>query len=456
MRFDQHGEPVDTPKSNTKAPAKQEKRTDLILANQVLESLKQPVVFSCGEFWGFSVRSGWTTITEQVSRRAARAKQTNPEKTLLPLLQILTKLPSSNTQESVYWERIENEWHPLEVGPNEVVFTDQILNVVTNESQSLTGRIVYGPMVSLRWEIDSDAEEPACPEFLEMIERAIPSPAVRSHFQEVCSVVLQPHMGFRGQVVLWGQPYTGKTTIATAIGCVPAGRSGISQVQEEELVRDKFILSALANRFINVSDDSARTNRWTSFMKRYTSGSMVMEVKFHQPESMTPTAKLFSTCNEIPWLVDASGAATDRLFAFRFDHPLPKVAGSPNDAKMSVRYWSAPERRAGILSWLMAGLVSLRTRGRFSPPKEWEESLVQAKAKADDIASTLLDGLEIGGEDDFVSTDDILSLFITGGLSKAGQNAIPDYIARLFPEAEKSRSRLNGSRLRGYKKLKLA
>jgi len=457
------------PENNTGGPARQGggakkspgvrrvEKTDYAIAQDVVGQFSRPLTFQNGEFWGFTEKEGWSNCSQELFCLAAKLKKKNPDKCIMPIIENQVRVPKDHVIESLYWERTGDAWNPkwvpLTIKQTELLFAEQIYDVLTGESVWLNGRIIYGPMISLNYSYaEGDETEVRCPEFESLVAHAIPDQATRDHFQECCATILQPHATLRGQIVMWGKPYSGKTTLATAIGCCPGGRRGLSQAQEEELVRDKYTPSALVNRFANVSDDSASSRKWVSFLKRYTSGSMLVEAKYHMPETVTPPAKLISTCNQVQSLVDPSGAGVDRMLAFKFEHALPKIHGTSNDSKMTVLYWSQPERRNGILTWLVEGLVRLRLRGRFDPPASWVASLEEAAGKADPIAETLTE-LLVACPDGFVSVAEVAALFdgpdhATG--NKSLVNKLPDYMERLFG-AKKDKKYVEGKQVRGYK-----
>ncbi|WP_461054925.1 hypothetical protein, partial [Staphylococcus aureus] len=58
--------------------------------------------------------------------------------------------------------------------------------------------------------------------------------------------------------------------MATAIACAPAGATGMSFIQEAELVKSKWSAAGLLNRFSNISDVSSVVQGWPGWAKAYT------------------------------------------------------------------------------------------------------------------------------------------------------------------------------------------
>lgn len=438
-------------------PANKTKDNHYMLGMKLASVWGQQIVPFAGDFWTFNPETGWITCTKKIHAAANKLAGTSAERTIIPILNAQLALPD-NCGSTTFWERTGDFWNPAwkpyKPTQMEVLFSDGIYNLMTDEFVAYKDRCIFGPFLTTKW-VTEDFEEPVCYEFNELVEAQFPDLNERNHLQEVLSTILQPHIPLRGQIVLYGVPYSRKTTLATAVACAPAGRYGMSQVQEATLVRDKFATHALVNKLANVSDDSPRTQKWVGFVKQYTSGNMVVEPKFHQPVSVTPTAKLISTCNEIQSLIDSSGAATDRLYLFELKHSFEKIHGSADSVRMTAEYWSETGRRAGVVAWLIAGLRRLRIRGRFDPPTSWTDNLNRAKVEADEIASQLLDNFVAGDAEDFVSTAELLEA-VKLPKNTPESRLMAKYVARLFPSTTPHRNKKVANEPRGYLRLRKA
>lgn len=393
---------------------------------------------------------GWVDVTDEVKNRAHAFLGKNAYRDFMPVLSDYLKVPEvfSCVRATIYHERIMGpkglEWRPFNLSASQIMLTDGIYDVLTDELIPFGGRVIYGPRVSMPWLTEND-EPTRCLEFEEMIERALPNPEIRRHFQEVMSCVLQPHVVLRGQIILWGPPGSAKTTIATALGCAPAGAMGLSFISEAELVKSKWAAGGLLNKFANISDDSPVVKGWPGWIKSYTSGNLRMEMKYVHPFRAAATAKMISTCNELQDASDASGAMVDRMFPFRFQQ---RVTGKWDTEKMTVEYWSEPERREGIVNWLLDGLIRLRTRGDFDVPVQWEEDKQTAVCLADPLEAWLRDNIESGeGE---ILREDIVSRMPTNiGGGRSMDMKLVEYMKRLFG-SEAIRKRVDGERERMF------
>ncbi len=435
----EHGEAV-RPK-----PPKQGKVPLDVKVNRFIHTYGAPLAYQGGSFFA-ETSQGWSDVTDELVKKAHTCLGGNAHREFMPILRDFLKIPemSACARSSLYYERIERdgkmEWRPFHLSKEELMLTDGIYNILSDDLQPFGSRVIYGPRISMPWLTEND--EPArCLEFEEMIERALPDPEIRRHFQEVVSTILQPHVVLRGQIILWGLPGSGKTTLATAIACAPAGATGVSFIQEAELVKSKWSAAGLLNRFANISDDSPVVAGWPGWAKAYSSGNLRLELKYMQPYRAPATAKLISTCNELQAAEDASGAMVDRMYPFQFVH---RVAGLWDTEKMTVEYWSEPERRAGVVNWLLDGLIRLRERGKFEVPREWEVQKQIAVCLADPVEAWLRDNIERGeGE---IRRDDLVSQIPASiDTGRAFDMRLADYMQRLF-RAERIRKQVEGER----------
>lgn len=447
---------ADTGAPSSTRPKKDAKR-DYNIARSFVLSHPHPLAAYAGEVYELKDETGWQVITPWVIDQLAQALGRQPSG---PFSLVLNRLGIPDQAhldlQSVYWswsgDKWAGRWEPAPVDRHEVVFSDGIYDSVTAAHRPLP-HTLWGPRISLPYNLNYDDEDlvPYQQEFEDMVAYALPDPGVRRHFQEVMSLILQPHFTLRGQIVLWGVPYSCKSTIAKAISVAPAGIRGASFVQEARLVADKWASTLIQGRFVNVSDDSPKTRRWVPFLKEYTSGHMTIEAKGFKPACVVPTAKLISTCNEMQDLQDPSGAATQRLLSFHFTRPRPRSTSSSADQFMSPNYWANEHRRQAVLGWLMQGNTRFHSRRGWDEPAQWQAEQAAAGAQADPVAAEILANIE-PDTTSFLATEDIHTRINTRFLSP---QALSAYILRMFPSATQARVMVKGRRCHGYRGLRL-
>ncbi len=348
--------------------AKGSRITDVTIAQMAIEQWGKPLAYQAGQFWSYDSERGWEVCTNQFNVLCNDLRGGNTEGSVMKIVAAMRAIPDVAFAQTpaTYWELIEGQWLPFEVTSKQVLFSNGLLDLESMVFTPTEYRVIYGPRISLPFdpEVGFDLH---CEQFEKLVEYALPELDVRNYFQGLCSLVLQPHVVFRGQIVFVGVPHSGKSTLATAIACAPGGSQGQSAVPEDRLTRDKWASNMLVNKFVNVSHDSEHTAKWEAWMKGYTTGTFVAEPKFSKPTTLTATAKLFATCNEFQPTTDLSGAALGRYQVFKFLNPINRDGSHDQGQYMTPAYWSHPDRRAGIISWLLNGLVRVLDEGLHEP-----------------------------------------------------------------------------------------
>lgn len=445
------GEPIVNSKSDAgaqvpapAAPPAPKKRgrkrgtTDVVLAKQIVDDLKTPIVYFANEFYAYSQSFGWIPFTRELMIAGMEITGRSVKQTLRPCWEEYLAVPDAKgwPEHPLYLKQIGpvwgGQWEPLLLSQHEVLYSDGIYDVTTKEFRSTGDQVIWGPRITVQCpyapEFDG-CEDPVCEEFEQVIEEALPDPEIRRHFQEVCGQVLQPHSSFRGQIILWGGAGTRKSTVAMAIALAPGGNIGASQMLERDLIKSKWSTHALLNKFANLSDDSPRVSGWPGFIKSYTSGAMTIEAKYAQPYVRPATAKLLSTCNELPDAGDVSSAMVDRMFPFHFDR---RFNGTWDHQMTTIAYWCDQFRREGVAAWLLEGLTRLRMRGSFQPPETWINLKQVAMDLADPVEGWLRENLLKTGDRKFVKKDDLRSKMDGGMLRDLTDKKLAGYMSRLF------------------------
>lgn len=423
-------------KSKAKAKANSERKTDYQIALGVVEDWKKPLVFHGGEMWSFDTATGWTVCTKDILAMANKMRGQNTEKSVYSILcnQLSTPDMGYVSDISTYWERLggvwEGEWRPLKLSANQVAFSNGILTLGDElEFEPTERRIIFGPRVTIPFDLDVGFEL-CCDEFEKMVEYALPDQPEREYLQDLCGLILQPHTLLRGQIVFWGMKHSGKSTLATAIACAPAGMVGASFMSEAKIVSDKWASIPLVNKFLNVSNDSAQTRKWEAWMKEYTTGMVTVEPKFCKPTSLPVTAKLITTCNEFQEVSDPSGAAEQRYRVFQFTKAIAESGRSEQTRFMSPSYWCDPEKRAGIVAWMLRGLVRVIERGLVEP-KSLQDKKVSAIGEANPVYFWVRNNLSKSAGS-FITSDDVRSAIASDGLNPPHHRVIAGIIQRAW------------------------
>jgi hypothetical protein len=444
---------------------KKKGKSDYQVALESMELWKKPLAFFGGSLWSINEVGSWVVVDSEYMALLAKLRGRSGKSILFDILAPMLNVPSLDQVErpSCYWEyeTRNGSWVQFRLGQNQVLFTDAIVELPVGGGDGdekfipLHGRRIFGAQITVPYASET-GDVPQCEEFNQLVEHCFPDEEQRRHFQELAGLILQPHVMLRGQIALYGPAYCGKTTLATALACAPAGARGLSAVQEAEITRDKWASLSLMNKFVNISDESRPTELWVSWMKRYTSGTFLVEPKFHKSMWVPSTAKLISTTNELQDMADVSGAAGLRFFPFKLDRRLPMDAGVSHTDRMTPEYWSEPSRRAGVVAWLLEGLRRLWARGgKLQEPKSWTVQKAEAMAVADPIEGWLLDEL-IRDESGVIPHGELIALAppMVDSCVKSLEMKLKGYMTRLFG-AVNGRVRVGGIPTRVWKGVRL-
>jgi hypothetical protein len=457
---DEMGNEIVVVSKDKKAPKKKSKGSgegrinDNQIAAQVIEQWGKPLAYQAGQFWSYSPEAGWVVCTNQLVNLANELRGQNTENSVMKIISSKTALPDLEhcENQTTYWEWLENQWHPFRVTANQVLFANGVLEINGGELEftPTNHRIIYGPRISIPYSDELFDEH--CQEFESLIENALSEAEERTYLQRVCGLILQPHTILRGQIVFWGVPHSGKTTLATAIATAPAGVRGQSSVSEERLIADKWASTMLVNKFASVSNDSEFTPKWEAFMKQYTSGSFTVEAKFSKPTTVPTTAKLISTCNDMQSIRDVSGAAAMRYRIFQFKNQIAESNSTNQTERMVASYWANPERRKGIVAWMLNGLIDALQFGIVEP-----ESMKQTKRKAMAASNPIIEFVEEGIERSagmFLKASDVNDAM---GIDRRHPQArqLHQTIERVWKTA-KIKRKIDGESVWGYPDLKLS
>ena len=399
------------------APAPIESVLDKVL--WVEDTYKGAVAQHANEVWIRNEETGrWDVQSGTVKQRILEKFEKGIPATLWDGLGIHLAVDPNNTGESVFYsKRAGKRWRPYSVPTNEVCCSKGYYDLRARQFTPFEKEeLVFGPLVDCQPDESILAATRAgnwstAPEqfreLMKMVDFALGGEAdTIRYFQQVIAQVLRPHCGFNHFVHVYGQSGARKTTIMRALLSAPCGRDGCSEISEEVLAEQRFSRIGLVNRVANLSNDSANSRRFSTFIKEVTSGVLMVEKKFHDCAKVKLTAKLFATMNAPQDYTDHSLGVENRLITFKF------AERTDNNRSAEGMQWMDPkfiqkETRAWINHWLLVGLESLfDANGRERAPEPsaaalaWKNELldesspvrafVQSEVVADKKAETLV------------------------------------------------------------------
>jgi hypothetical protein len=352
------------------------------------------------EVWLRNKSGQWCVQTGYVKQRLLEWYRADPGRTgLWGALMIHAAADPTNSGETPYFRKelkanpngVEKwgRWEEYVCEPREVLFRGGIYDLATRTFKPWDEKeIVFGPLVDA--DFDPGIME-ACRQsdfthapakFRELVgmvgyalsDKGAADPGTVRFFLQTVAQVLRPHAGYGHFVHVLGESGARKTTILRALLGAPYGCRGLSETWESRLAEDKFASIDLLHKVANLSNDSAASAKFPSFIKQVTSGYLIVEKKFCDAQKVALTAKLYATMNHPQNLKDSSRAIENRLTIFRFHPRTDNHRGAEGAQWMKADFWDAQDR-LWITHWLLAALEAAGVQVPAPTPRAaaWKE-----------------------------------------------------------------------------------
>ncbi len=204
---------------------------------------------------------------------------------------------------------------------------------------------------TLAAEYESEAK---CPLFEQTLAQALPDSDDRVLLQRFGGYILYPGCEFEAALSVIGPGETGKSTIAMAMRS-PLGKQSCTSMSLEDLCSSSsYALPNLKHKLLNLASElNANEVNASSNFKALVSGEYLNTRQIYKPrEEMRTTAKLIFLTNHVPRFKAGTDAERRRMRMLLFN-TVPQV----KDTQLKYRLRA---EKAGILNWMLQGLVDLR------------------------------------------------------------------------------------------------
>ena len=208
------------------------------------------------------------------------------------------------------------------------------------------------PIRKIEVEFDPHAK---CPNFLHFIKTSVP-PQFRKTLQRFAGYILLPTNRYQKFLVVVGGGSNGKTTFLEVLKEIFKGH--ISSLSMQELVENRFAVSYLEGKLVNIYDDLPPRRLISSGnLKRLVTNEekITVEKKFRMPHEAKITTKFIFSANRIPASDDDSFAFFRRFLIVDF----PRVFSLDDGTADPELLDKLREEKSGILNWLLAGAYHL-------------------------------------------------------------------------------------------------
>lgn len=263
-----------------------------------------------------------------------------------------------------------------------------LVHVPTRQRFDLTPRLFVHHAVPF----DYDPDAPAPERWLRFLHELWPvDPTSIETLQEMFGYIVSGDTRQQKMFLLVGPKRAGKGTIARVLAAL-IGTHNTTGVTLAGLSTNFGLQDLIGKPLAVVSDarlradDSVVTERLLSI-----SGEDLLTVdrKYRDPwTGKLPTRFLICT-NELPRLVDSSGALTSRFVLLTLTNSFFGAENPDLTADLTAEL-------AGIFNWALDGLERLRDRGRFVQPETSEDALRELEDLGSPISAFLRDCCEVG------------------------------------------------------------
>lgn len=199
---------------------------------------------------------------------------------------------------------------------------------------------------------------------------------VREFLQEFSGYCLTTSTRYETAVWLYGDPGGGKSTFILGLETMLGKRAGLLGLSDIE--RSGFMLMELVGKtLVTATEQPNDFMAAMSTVNKIISGeSVLVDIKFKDPITITPTCKVLWSMNDLPRVTDANNGIFRRVKVVRVP-PLPEARRDP-----AVKEFIAHEG-PGILNWALIGLQRLNKRGYFVLPETVRAETEEFKSSSD-------------------------------------------------------------------------
>ena len=240
-------------------------------------------------------------------------------------------------------------------------------------------------------------KDAVCPQWTRFLEQILPDPEVREYVQRAMGYTLLGKADRRVMFLLYGPSGTGKSQFTEALAEV-FGQFG--QTAAASTFRKKHGNASATNdlhglkgkRLITSSETSETSELDEELLKRFTGRDQVTSRDLYEKfQSWVPEGIIWLTTNFLPKLSSDDNAVWMRVKPIEFAEVF---AGTVED-QPNIGVQIASEEAAGILNWLLEGVIAYRAHGLKEPQKVTQSS-ADHRRESDNVAQFLEEALDDG------------------------------------------------------------
>lgn len=285
--------------------------------------------------------------------------------------------------------------------PNLIPVKNGVLNVKTKELQTFTDKNYFFNKINAKYDLEAD-----CPKIKQFIKEITKNEEDYKTIQELIGYSLVKNYKFEKIFILIGSGRNGKGKLLELIKRL-LGVENVSEVSIDNLTNDKWSLSTLHNKLLNMSGDIGNnTLKSTAILKSLSGGDLQQaDRKFQTPIKFTNYAKLVFALNELPRTMDTTDAFFMRLIILEF--PYTFLSKQDYEAlneeerkscklqdKNLIEKLSNEKELNGLLNWALEGFQRLNEKQEFTYSKTTKEVKNYYLRQSDSFLTFCMEHLE--------------------------------------------------------------
>lgn len=258
-----------------------------------------------------------------------------------------------------------------------LAFSNGVLDINTMELQPFS--IDKMPRFTICYDYDPTA---SCPKFIQAVSDALDS-STMAVFQEACGNLL---LGYQHEIVpiLTGGGQNGKSTLLEGLTAAFGEKDVTAYNLSEITTSDGRYIANMQGAIANIAFDSSSTLKIgnENLFKSYASGEpLPCKILYKQPTMTRLYPKSVVALNGTPTTSDYSQGYFRRLLLIPFSRTI-----DPSKVNLNLKEELKAER-AGILNWVLEGMIRLRDNGHFTHSEAVIAAGNQYRTDSDSVAS---------------------------------------------------------------------
>lgn len=221
-----------------------------------------------------------------------------------------------------------------------------------------------------------------CPIFKKILSRILPDPEDQKMLQVWFGYHLLETVAFGKFLICIGSGANGKSLILLVLRLF-LGKENVSSVPVEGFNNKRtFGLALTYGKLANICDEMPSAELDVALFKNYVTGGMIMaEVKYHNPFSFSPTAKLTFSTNIMPEVKDRSDGFWRRLLVLSFNEKIPESEQTP--LYLDENFWINSGELSGIFNWAIEGTKNIIQNNHIFESPSSKMAVQKTKIEAD-------------------------------------------------------------------------